>query len=601
MLKYKRMFISLGIVLLFAVLIQFLRMNTLIEWSKASNIFFSVDNVKAVNIEIPNTNKEQDQYIVYYDNKDLISREIFDNIVKFLESTKKDYIALDTINKDDLTTDKTVVVAARSLDSLGDITPIISFLESGGNVIFSVSLEKDSNFHYIEQKLGIYEAGYLYYAEGVNLHSGVLLGGGLNINGDWIKTSSLSVRLNEDCNVFAESDDGNPLFWEAKVEQGKAIVFNNTFLTEKSGIGMFTTALAKADKVLIYPIINSRAMLLNYFPVSLSGNEVYMKKYYGRNTEGFIRDIWWPDMAKISSKYDFKYTSFFLINFDKYTDKSIIENISGSTNLSFIGREILRYGGELALSGYNEIPLEFNKKHEKDSYIYSQDIDKAENGIKLASEIFKTRFQNYALRCYSPPYGILSQEGYELIEKVMKDLAVINGVYEGDKNTQILQDFDINRKGMAYFPTVSKGFDFNEKEYWNLANTATSFGVISHSLDLRDVMMIRDETMDWNNLGDDFSYLTERIYDNFGWISSKTVSQASEEIKKYKEVKPYILKDKNKIEVYNDNFIGPISFILRYEDDVRALKGCTITKLEHGFYLINATDPIFSIELRGIE
>ncbi len=599
MLKYKRIFMSLSIVLLFAITIQLLRMNTLVEWSKASNVFYSVDNIKTDNIDIPYEKLKSDKYIIYYDNKDLISQEIFNNIVKFLDFTKKEYISSETVKEEDLTIEKTVIVATRNLDSLGDITPIINFLESGGNVIFSVSLEKDSNFHYIEQKLGIYESGNLYYAEGADLNSGILIGGNLSINKDDIKTSSLSVRLNEDSNIFVKAYDDNPLFWDIEVGKGKAVVLNNTFLTDKSGIGILTTALSKADEVFLYPIINSRAILLDYYPISLAGNEVYMKMHYGRNTEGFVRDLWWPDMAKMSSKYDFKYTSFFLVGFNQDIYKPFKVDISNSTNLSFIGREILRYGGELALSGYNDIPLIFNGKGHEDPYMYWSDIGKARESIKFANEIFKTHFQNYDLRCYSPPYGTLGQEGYKILEEHIKDLAVINGVYEGDKDTQIIQDFDINEKGIAYFPTVSNGFAFDGNEYWRLANTATAFGVISHSLDLREVMLAQDEAGNWNNLGENFSNLAENIYNDFGWMNSKTVSQAAEEVKKYKEVHPYVFKYKNKIEVYNENFIGPISFILRYEDNVRALEGCTITKLEDGFYLINATDPIFSIELGG--
>ncbi len=597
MLKYKRMFISLGIVLFFAVIIQFLRMNTLIEWSKASNTFFSVDHVKAVNIEIPSTKEKVEPYLIYYDNSDLISKEIFNHIVKFFNSTKKEYTAMDAIRKEDLSTDKTIIVAARKLDALGDITLFVDFLESGGRVVFAGSLEKDSNFNYIQQKIGIYEVGYLYHSKGAHFVPGVLPGGALEVEGDGLQSISLSVRLNEDCEVFAKADDGNPLFWEVDVGKGKAVVFNNTFLTEKSGMGVFTAALTKAEEVFLYPIINSRAMLLNYFPVVLVGNEAYMKQNYGRNTEGFIRDIWWPHMAKTASQYDFKYTSFFLISLDRDTDKSFVENIAGTTNLSFIGREILRYGGELAISGYNDIPLVFNQNGHGNRYW--KDIKKAEEALSLVNQTFKRRFQNYALRSYSPPYGILSQEGYGLVERAMGDLAVINGVYEGDSNTQTLQDFDTNQRGIINFPTVSKGFNLTEREYWNLANAATAFGVISHSLDLREVMMVDNETMDWNNLGEDFSHLAENIYDDFGWISSRTVSQAAEEIKKYKGIKPYILKDQNQIEVYNDNFIGPMGFIVRYEKGVKALKGCTITKLEDGFYYIEATEPIFAIELGG--
>ena len=562
MLKYKRILISLSIVLFFSLIIQFLRMNILMEWSKASNNFQPLETKEAVNIEIPNMKAQEQQYIIYYDKEDVSNKDIFDNIVKLLDYLKKDYIASDNIKKEDLTLDKTVIVAARTLDALGDITPIIDYLETGGKVIFAASLEKDGNFNYIQQKLGIYESGYLYHSSGIRAVPGVFLGGSLDLEGEWSKTSSLSVRLNEDCKVLAKAYDGNPLFWEVKVAQGKAIVFNNTFLEEKSAMGMFTTALAKAEEAFIYPVVNSKVMLLNNFPLSFMGNEAYMKKHYGRNAEGFIRDIWWPDMAKVASKYDIKYTSFFTDSFKETKEESSREKQVHSTNLSFIGREILRYGGELALSDYS-------------SY-----------------ETLRKYFQNYAFRAYSAPEDMPISEYNKLIEKNLRDLAVINGLYEE-------QDFAIDAKGFTHFPRASKGFSAEPEEYWNMLNTVLAFGVVSHSLDLREVLMVQEESKDWKMLGEEFDDFSKRIFQDYGWIRSMTLSQAGEELKKYEGIKPHIFKDKDKIEVFNDNFKGPISFLLRYEKDAKALKGCTLKKLESGFYIVHVTEPIFSIKLGG--
>ena len=599
MLTYKRIFISLSIVLLFALLIQSLRMNTLIEWSKAINTYNAVDIENAIRLQIPILEGAENKYILYSNKDDLSSNTIVENIERALNFMKKDYIILNSIENQDLSIDKTLIIATKDLDILEDITIILEFLESGGNVIFARSLENDNNFHYIKQKLGIYESGYLYNAQGINLDSGVLLGGYLDISGDWLTTSSLSVRLNKESNILARAQDGNPLFWEVAVGKGKAIVFNNTFLSEKTGIGIFTAALARAEEAYIYPILNAKVVNLNYFPLDLKGNDSYMKANYGRNIEGFIRDIWWPDMAQIASAYDLKYTSFFISTLEVNMHESFLDNNINSKNLSFIGREILRYNGEIASSGYNPIPLVFNKNRDNGSSLYWEDIRVAERGFVFINEILKTRFQKYAVRSYSPPGGMLSTEGFELVEKTLDDLAVINGLYEGDKNTQFIQDFEVGQNNIINFPTVSNGFSYSESEYWKLVNTATSLGAISHTLDVREAILIEDGFMDWKNLGKEFENFAEDIFNDFRWISSRTISQGAEEIKRQDLIKPYIFKSKSEIQVYNDNFIGPMSFILRYEKEAKALKGCNLIKLEEGFYLVNVMEPIFSIRLGG--
>ena len=139
---------------------------------------------------------------------------------------------------------------------------------------------------------------------------------------------------------------------------GKFMVYNGTFLNSKESRGLITGGVALLNDTYIYPIMNFELLFIDDFPAPIpAGYNNKINKEYGRDINGFYRDIWWPDMLKEAKSIDASYNGAIIETYNNKVKPKFINDSDQQKNLLSYGREVLSQGGELGLHGYNHQSL----------------------------------------------------------------------------------------------------------------------------------------------------------------------------------------------------------------------------------------------------
>lgn len=141
-------------------------------------------------------------------------------------------------------------------------------------------------------------------------------------------------------NIKAEKNRVS-LLWEKKVGDGRIFVFNNTFLVNGDGLGIFTSVLAKLKGTLVYPIVNIKLELIDYMPDISHADPEMMQELYYRDEESVVQDIFWPSIEKMLIQNDLLGTFYSHVS---TKEKETAEYVA-------IGSEINKKGYELVENG----------------------------------------------------------------------------------------------------------------------------------------------------------------------------------------------------------------------------------------------------------
>ncbi|MGO4374212.1 DUF2194 domain-containing protein, partial [Paenibacillus sp. MCAF20] len=217
----RNIYIILAAILLFAIVIQIARSQFVLEFNENNRLIEQrqemLANLKNGEESVP----EGDPYCLVYLSGDS-SVTIKDNAARALQYMKK------PTTETDLT--KTpfnpkgcaaVLLATEQLDRLGDIRVMSDYVYDGGHVFLMSTPDTGDNFVLLYRKLGILSFGDLFLSEGIKMTSNVLIGEkGMSVGEGIIANSSITVDLDEQSEVLAESSDGMPLLWKREYGGG---------------------------------------------------------------------------------------------------------------------------------------------------------------------------------------------------------------------------------------------------------------------------------------------------------------------------------------------------------------------------------------------
>lgn len=598
----------LSFVLALGLLIEAIRTEYFIKLSRNTNDTMFTVNQKKVNTidmeEIHTLNRER--FLLLYDSQDENSIKIKDNAAQVLTYMKKEYAAQE-IGVYDGTNKKydSIIITFARLNRIPDINVLTDYVSNGGKLFFASFLVNDSEFYNIYRKLGIIDAGNSLDSPGIKLLSNILIKGqGYSTEQDLAMNYVLPVTLKKDSNIHAVTLSNIPLLWDVDYGQGKFMVFNGNKLSEKYFRGIIAGAISILNQDFIYPIMNMSLSYIDDFPAPIpKGYNENIFNEYSRNIPNFYREIWWPEILKGAARYGLKYNGIIIETYNDRVEPPF-ENPPEMdvNNLIIYGREILRNNGELGIHGYNHQSLAEKGYIKQDLGYKPWEKEDMTGSIREALRFARSGFPHYSFKSYVPPSNILSPLGREAVVAAMPDLITISSIYsEGDTDDAYIQEFEVGEDGIVELPRITDGYDNSQKTNWFILNAVSSLGIYSHFIHPDDILdPERSAGKSWEVLAKEYNDLLENVDEKYGWLRQMTASEGAFNVKRFEETKVYVSKRDNGFEIFCNDFIQEMYFILRTEKKILPQKNYKITNIDNGVYLIHAETPHFIIEFKQV-
>jgi hypothetical protein len=528
----------------------------------------------------------------------LANMKLDSQLIKDDEVTDKSYVGYDSI----------IVMSDDWEYSLEEqLYELITFAENGGKVLFGVMPDStEGAYKGIYRSLGIMTYSSYASIEGFKFDRELMTGSkGMRFvdEADYGNTCIKLAVDEQDCQVYMSSDGevaDIPLLWSKSCGRGNIVVFNSTGLGGRYFGGIFAGAMSVLEEDIVYPIINAKTIYIDDFPAPQYNTESeVIQENYNRSVKEFYRDIWWPDMQKAASVYDYNYTGLFITSYNNDVENYEIEEDS---NFEYYGNSLLKNGFEIGLHGYNHQPLALAGFTPKDmNYVPWNSKEDMNKAITALDKYAEKLFPNTNITVYVPPSNYLSPDGRDALSDVDLDLTVISGVYEADGN-EYQQDFGIAEDGIKEYPRLTSGM-------WNDVTTRlqymcgiTMYGVFSHFVHPDDILdPDRGKDADWDTLYTNYTKLLEGV-NEASPLRSLKASEAGEALAVYNNLEVELEYEENYIKGACDNFTGEAYFYIRTsKTPLAANDSCIIEKAdkENGefFYVVTVKKPVFKIEL----
>jgi hypothetical protein len=600
----RNVYVIVAVIIILAITAQISRSQYILRYSTNSNLVENRASLiaqasEAIELTGP-------AYCVAYDADDGESESIKNNVVQTLHYMKKKTISINTMEeKLNFSECSVTVITNIYIDKMGNINELANYVENGGYVMFTSTLEQDNALFQIYRKLGILSIGNLVDVEGIKLDSNVLIGEkGLTLDASVVHNTSNVVELDESSELLASSSKGIPLLWKREYGKGAFMVFNGSILMAKVNRGLIAGAISLLEPDFIYPIFNSKLIFIDDFPAPIpKGTDPAIYEDYQRDIPRFFQDIWWPDMLKIAKRAGLKYTAAVIQSYRdevKPPFKSPIDEDRHS--LISYGREVIKSGGEIGIHGYNHQSLQqsIEVANHFDYKAWSSIDDMAASIEEILSYANNT-FPNYGIMSYVPPSNVLSQEGREALKQAWPSLLVISSLYdEDDTGTAYVQEFEVAKDGIVEMPRITSNYVDSSYTRWLEANTITSLGFFSHFVHPDDVLDAdRNYGLSWEKLYAGFSEKLERIKEHYPWLRAMTATEAA-----IHQVEVLVsgvswIRETDAIKGEITNFQADNYFVLRTKRSIAGMQHCEVTKIDEGTFLVRANGPKFEIRLGG--
>lgn len=361
------------------------------------------------------------------------------------------------------------------------------------------------------------------------------------------------------------------LLWRNVHKKGQIYVVNGSFLETHNGIGIISAIFAQMYEDFIYPVINAKAVLVNNAPYLSYENDDEIQKRYARNSQRFFMDIVLPDIIALSM------TSGNVPTF--YGVTSLNENATSEDKLNtsvlpIVNSELKRIGAEMGISDY--------------------DIKKLQNGKKLIDTInlYKKELGDY--KCRSLYVNKVDKTVNNFMISEVNDIMEIGSLVSSwDSGTS----FSYNKNNIVNIPAVTEGFSYGDEDLFKLHSIATALGVVTHSIDINEMVYPQKNDEDWSNSFKDLASAVMTYWDGYKSLDSLNISSTENRVSRFLDSKPHITKSENSISISIDGFDEEAYFMLRTKKKVMGIDHGKVTEIQEGAYLIYADQANVKITL----
>lgn len=494
-----------------------------------------------------------------YQNIRQNTRQIFENLHYLIaQDTEPD---MGKVNIDEL-----VVFCDAVISDSTDLVKLEEFISKGGKVILAGGLPEGNEDAYLWPLLGIREKSVRENYNKFRFEKALLpIQAREMVYGEYNMSTWLSVDSEAD--VYIRDVDSNvPVLYTCNYGKGKICLFNGTFLADMQCAGLLTGAVGALEEEMIYPVMGTKTVFLDNFPMITFINDKLCMKMYGCSTESFVRDVVWPYLQGMSLRTQTPYTSSILA---VASSKESFPEINDSL-FTTIGKSALQYGGELIYAA--------NCK-EDEGFCFND---------KFIEE-FSQVFTNYEIRGLAVQSGQLSEgmldiPGSEIIA-VRTSLKETGGGFSCDKN-------------YLEFPAATGGNSMEDGNLLAVSSILGAYGMVSHVFDVNTLIAKDDETASWDQDRKQIGLFETEILKKAPWLEGRILSQTGDDIRSYLNLEYVWRKEGHTIELDCSNMALGQAFFFRTKGRIKKAQGLSYEEAGNGYYLlrVNQDHAVITME-----
>ncbi|MBE6163818.1 MAG: DUF2194 domain-containing protein [Streptococcus gallolyticus] len=575
--------------------------NGISYYSDTSDSYYLSDNqVKTKAEALANVSATN---LLIYDSSNETSASAIDNFKQIFEDMKVATAYVDITNEmvPDFTTFDTIVILTPDLEPLGETAlQLMEWVESGGNVMFAMTLQKDDVVSIIEHKIGVVNSSYTYAEVGeVSIKNGFMLGAGQDYNIDEPFESAWAVELDDNAEVYLTTGDDSkiPLVWEYDLGSGRVVV-DNFGIYVKAMRGFYSASYSLLGDVGVYPVINSAAFTLDDFPSPVpSGDAKYITRDYQMTVSDFYTNVWWPNMVSLADKYGIKYTGVIIENYEDDTTGST-ERQSDSSRFTYFGNMLLQMGGEIGYHGYNHQPLMLSDTDYGDAFSYNTwTSDTAiEKSLDELMDFTENLFPTSEHSVYVPPSNILSVESRALLAKNYPNIKVIASNYFSEEFVYE-QEFEVADDGVIEEPRITSGAIIDDYTKLTMVSELNMHYVSHHFVHPDDPLDVdRGAKLGWAQLYKNLSKQMSWLYKTAPSIRNMTESQMGGAIQRFSSITVEKEETADSYQFNLGNFVDEAYLMVRFNSDKPGdVTGGSLEHLTGNLYLLHATSSTVTI------
>lgn len=606
----RQIYLILIFVLGLTVVLQITRSQSILSIGGKLNEVDFIGEGETVNALNPEevTALNEGKTLLLYDSNENFSVKVKDNAEHLLDYMKKPHEVVPAQEyQGNGQGYKSVIIAMSDLKTLPEAAWLSEFVNDGGRVLFAATPSVNDVLYSFYRKLGINELGDYAQTEGLHLISNVLIhSAGDTFSSEIVENTSLQVHLAKDAIIHATDEKEVPLLWEAAYGSGKFIVFNGTMLQEKTSRGFLAGAINMLQENDIYPVINTKLMYIDDFPAPMPvGFQKDLFEIYKRSMSRFFKEVWWPDMLRMASAHNLKFTGVVIQSYNNNIDQPF-DNKKDADKVTLVtfGREVLKRGGEIGIHGYNHQSLTMDPRISKGfGYNPWNSVDDMAASIQTVKDFIQKEFPNYGVHNYVPPSNALTEEGREALKQGWPEIKSISSVYsEDEQKLSYVQEFGVASDGIIELPRITSGYKKDEFNEWAAINAASSIGVFSHFIHPDDILdRQRSFPFTWDELAVMTNDFLNLIDEKFSWLRSMTATEASAEVESYTLSEPHFVHKPDRIDGYINHYKegDKLYYILRTSNKITREVQCKVRRIDQDVYLVEVQDEEFSIGLGG--
>jgi len=432
--------------------------------------------------------------------------------------------------------------------------------------------------------------------------------------------SSYLFELDKNSTVLVASSH-LPLVWLHKHGQGRVIFWNTSFLSEKINRGLIIQSIATVQKYQVRSIANYAIFFIDDFPNSSINVKIEpIKSEFGLTVSEFYTLRWFPDMIKLSEKYNFKYSSYLVFNYNGKTTPpyQFFEWLDGKITIcgkelksSIFATQQARRECEIGLHGYNHQSLTLKNWGS---------LDNMKLGLQEGKKRWVIDNVGEMPFSYVPPHNIYDSSGVMAVNQVFPSIKVFSGIYFGMFEDGGNREFGPEpwNKNIYCIPRNTSGHVLNSFNKKTMISLIYLLGIWSHFVHPDDVypMGERYDEEDIESMNIDMSwygganknglyYMMENwlkfVKKHYPWLRFLTTEQAYYEMQKFDLTQ--LADSLDHQQIFLETNVVPSYFVLNLRENIpiQHTIGCEIIhSWKNDFtheYVLKATEKNMILKL----
>lgn len=358
------------------------------------------------------------------------------------------------------------------------------------------------------------------------------------------------------------------IIWRNSADKADVFCINGEYLGNMQGMGILSAIMSEISECEIYPVVNSRNLVIVNYPGFANENPEEIDRIYGQDIEAVFRDIVWPVLASMTEKSDNKLSIMMTPQFD-YDD----ENEPSGRYIPFYYKLLKELYSEAGISLDPVFHIALNKKVGYDMQFWKS------NALEYK---FQSAFSNEMLRFYSLAGQDYGEGIYTFIYGGRKDNDEVISYANGDT---------------VLLGATSNGYRHRYSDDIMLKSLETALGYSNIVLDLQRIAYPQGEEDEWQNFAKEMTSTIGTFWKKFLAFDATTVSESGQRARRFLAADFNKTIKKNGVKINIINFEEKMYFILRLDGkEVDSVEGGTFKEIEKGAYLIEADSPDVGIK-----